>query len=90
MLHDKCVQFISAALDNPQERAGFIIKSQNILSQLQISLVRDDKIAQSLFYLYDYCYVLLERATDEDLNNAGDVVAVLRDTFRILSRPSHR
>ena len=86
MLHDKCVQFISAALDIPQERTGLIIKSQNILSQLQMSLVRDDKVSQSLFYLYDYCYVLLERTSDEDLNNAGDVLAVLRDTFRALAK----
>jgi hypothetical protein len=31
MLHEKCVQFISTAMDSPPERHGFIIKAQNIL-----------------------------------------------------------
>ena len=86
MLHEKCVQFISAALDSPPERHVFIIKSQNILAQLERSLIRDDSISQSLFYLYDYCFVLLYRGTDDDLTNAGEILAVLRDTFAVLSR----
>jgi flagellin-specific chaperone FliS len=86
MLHEKCVQFISAALDSPPERHAFIIKSQNILAQLERSLIRDDTISQSLFYLYDYCFVILRRGTDEDLTSAGEILAILRDTFSILAR----
>jgi flagellar biosynthetic protein FliS len=86
MLHEKCVQFISAALDSPPERRVFIIKAQNILAQLERSLIRDDAISQSLFYLYDYCFVILRHGTEEDLTNAGEILAVLRDTFTILMR----
>jgi flagellar biosynthetic protein FliS len=86
MLHEKCVQFISAALDSHPERRVFIIKAQNILAQLERSLIRDDTISRSLFYLYDYCYVILQRGTDDDLNNAGEILAILRNTFSLLSR----
>jgi flagellin-specific chaperone FliS len=86
MLHEKCVQFIAAALDSPPERAGLAAKAQNILSQLQMSLRVDDNVSEGLFLLYDYCYVLLERGSDEDLNNAGKVLAVLRDTFKYLGK----
>jgi flagellin-specific chaperone FliS len=86
MLHEKCVQFISASLDSPPERYSFVVKAQNILSQLERSLIREDRISQSLFFLYDYCYVILERGGDEDLNNAGEILAILRDTFLVLAR----
>jgi flagellin-specific chaperone FliS len=88
MLHEKCVQYISAALDSPPERRVFIIRAQNILAQLERALIQDDTIARSLFYLYDYCFVILRRGTDDDLNNAGEILAVLRDTFvRMARRP---
>jgi len=86
MLHEKCVQFISAALDSPSLRHSSIIRAQNILAQLERSLVRDDAISHSLFYLYDYCFVILRRATDDDLTNAGEILAVLRGTFSVLAR----
>jgi flagellar biosynthetic protein FliS len=86
MLHDRCVQFISAAIDKQDERRVLRIKAQNILSQLQMSLIMNDQVSESLFLLYDYCYVLLERGTVEDLTNAGKVLSVLRDTFKYLAR----
>jgi flagellin-specific chaperone FliS len=86
MLHEKCVQFISAALDSRPERRAFVIKAQNVLAQLERSLVQDDPVAQSLFYLYDYCFVILRRGADDDLTNAGEILAILRDTFSLLAR----
>jgi flagellar biosynthetic protein FliS len=86
MLHEKCVQFISAALDFPQERRRFIIRAQNILAQLERSLNREDTVSHSLFYLYDYCFVILRHGTDKDLTNAGKILAVLRNTFAVLAR----
>jgi flagellin-specific chaperone FliS len=90
MLHDKCVQFISAALDTPPERRGLAAKAQNILFQLQMSLKDGDAISQSLFLLYDYCYVQLDRGADENLYNAGKLIAVLRDTFKYLAKRPRR
>jgi hypothetical protein len=51
-----------------------------------MSLIMNDQVSKSLFLLYDYCYVLLERGTVEDLANAGKVLSVLRDTFKYLAR----
>ncbi len=85
MLHEKFVQFISAALDTPDKRSSYVIRSQNILSQLQRSLIRKDAVAHSLFLLYDYCYVILDRGQETDLHNAGTIMAVLRDTFKLLT-----
>jgi len=86
MLHEKCVLFIVAALDIPKKRPEYVARSQNILSQLQRSLVCKDMVSQSLFLLYDYCYVILDHAQDDDLNNAGKIMAILRDTFKYLVR----
>ena len=86
MLHEKCVQFIGAALDTPAERPVLLAKSQNILSQLQMSLRMDDSVAEGLFLLYDYCYAALERARDKDVMSAGKIMAVLRDTFKYLAK----
>jgi flagellar biosynthetic protein FliS len=86
MLHEKCVQFISAALDIEAQRRTFLIRAQNILSQLQMSLIRNDAVSHSLFLLYDYCYVLLEHNGNDDLTNAGEILAIVRDTFKLLDK----
>ncbi len=86
MLHEKCVQFLGAALDFPGQRPVFLAKSQNILSQLQMSLRVEDSVSEGLFLLYDYCYAALERGSDKDVTSAGNVMTTLRDTFRILAR----
>jgi flagellin-specific chaperone FliS len=86
MLHDRCVQFLVYALDIPAQKREFCIKSQNILSQLEMALTMDDQISKSLFLLYDYCYVLIEKGSETDVNNAGEILVGLRDTFRYLGR----
>jgi flagellar biosynthetic protein FliS len=86
MLHEKCVQFMAAALDLPAQKSVFLAKSQNILSQLQMSLRVDDSVSEGLFLLYDYCYAALERGNEKDVHSAGRVMSTLRDTFKILAK----
>ncbi len=86
MLHSRCVQLMSAALDSPPERSGLLAKSQNILSQLQMSLRVHDPVSEGLFLLYDYCYVVLRRGRDQDVIGAGKIMALLRDTFTFLAK----
>jgi flagellin-specific chaperone FliS len=85
MLHDKCVEHIIIACTNtgPQRRER-LDKAQNILAQFQAALPIRDHISQSLFYLYDYSYVLLESDSLENCRKALSIMKVLRDTFQTL------
>jgi flagellin-specific chaperone FliS len=86
MLHDRCTHFCVMAKKLPEERAFFRTRVQNILSQLQMSLRITDKTSQGLFYLYDYCYALLERGGESDIENSLEILRILRDTFKKLLR----
>ena len=86
MLHHRCVQFIESALDDPVERRANLDRAQNIIAQFQAVLNIDDRTSESLFLLYDYCYVLLERGAGEDCRNAGQIIKYLADTFQLLLR----
>ena len=85
-LHRKCIQCIDAAVEEPGRRRRLCDRAQNILAQLQSSLRMGDVVSEGLFYLYDYCYVLLENDRREHMDDAREVMAMLRDTFERLSR----
>ncbi len=83
MLHEKCVEHISkACLEKGIEKRKHLNRAQNILAQFQFSLASKDKISKSLFYLYDYSYVLLESDNDKYNKMALEVMTTLRNTFR--------
>jgi flagellin-specific chaperone FliS len=84
LLHEKCVHLIGQARIYTEKRRELAAKAQNILAQLQASLVMDDSVAESLYYLYDYCWILLEKGEDSDLMNAHAVLLPLRNTFYVL------
>jgi flagellar biosynthetic protein FliS len=85
MLHDKCVEhIIMACTKSGEDKRDRLDKAQNILSQFQAALRVKDNISQSLFYLYDYSYVLLEENNNQSCRRALEVMRVLRDTFRTL------
>ncbi|MBD3391560.1 MAG: hypothetical protein GF418_05910 [Chitinivibrionales bacterium] len=88
MLHVRLVELVMLAGEGESEARKRILldKAQNILSQLQGALRVEDAISQSLFYLYDYCYVLLQRGEDVDLKNVLEIVVTLRKTFDELLR----
>ncbi len=85
MLHDKCLEHIFVACsENGTDKRVRLDKAQNILAQFQAALRVKDDISQSLLYLYDYTYVLLEQNNNESCKKALEVIRVLRDTFRSL------
>ena len=86
MLHERCMFFVLKAQSTPDKKKTFCAKAQNILSQLQASLKINDSISQGIFYLYDYCYVILGRGNDSDLANALEIINILNSAFRRLVR----
>lgn len=88
MLHSRCAELtvIAEAEKNPAKRRIILDKAQNILAQLQAVLQVDDTVSRSLFYLYDYCYVLLGRGESADCIQSRQILVTLRDTFEQLFR----
>lgn len=85
LIHENCVTLIKqAAVADPVHGRNLIIHAQNLLAELEGSLKVTDELSKSLFYLYDYCYCLLE--TDDTANHslALSVLSLLRDTFGFL------
>lgn len=88
MLHERSIFFCVKARETPGEKKFYCAKAQNILSQLQASLKISDSISQGIFYLYDYCYILLGRGNDIDISNAIEILNILNSAFyRLLRRP---
>ncbi len=88
MLHERCVYLLLQSNEVTSKKPLLLIKVQNILSQLQLSLILHDPIAQSLFYLYDYCYLCLERGNVQDIKNTLEILEILKNTFqKLLKRP---
>ena len=86
MLHQKCQFLIEQARREPQRRRPILNWAQNILAQLQSSLIVDDQLSESLLLLYDYISVKLDRGSDEDCRNALELAGTLRATFDRLYR----
>jgi flagellin-specific chaperone FliS len=88
MLHAKCVHLIrQAQATRPHEgahRKNLLTHAQNLLAELEGSLKVTDELSKGLFYLYDYCYCLLDTEVPEDHALALKVLSVLRDTFAAL------
>ncbi len=82
MLHTRCIFFVKQALiDNQPNYRSFLDKAQNIIAELEHALIIDDNLSRSLFYIYDYCYILLEQNDPEKIRNALILLTLLRDTF---------
>lgn len=86
MLHEKCLQLIETASRKSEQRRENLDWAQNILAQLQKVLRRGDEVSDSLFLLYDYCYVLLEKGGKQECRTAQTIVRHLTFTFRALAR----
>jgi flagellar biosynthetic protein FliS len=85
MLHSKCTSFLKQALQQNQEQKRLLLnKVQNIIAELQHALKIEDDLSRSLFYIYDYCYGLLETTETKNIENTLSLMTVLRDTFEEL------
>lgn len=87
MLHTRCTYFLKQALiiNQPHYRL-FLDKAQNIIAELEHALIVEDNLSRSLFYIYDYCYILLENNDPEKIRNALFLITLLRDTFTELTK----
>lgn len=87
MLHTKCTYFLKQALQqqNSVQKRLLLDKVQNIIAELEHSLIVEDSLSRSLFYIYDYCYSLLESTNTVTIGNALSLLQVLRETFDELS-----
>lgn len=87
MLHESGVKFLKTALVNPSERSANIVKAQNIIAQLQMTLKPEEsEEAQALFCLYDYIYGLLEKNDAVSIQQSIEVFDHISVTFRLLGR----
>ncbi len=87
MMHQKTVLLVrDAIIGDKKARREKLDKAQNILSQLQaaLKLDSDDEVIESLFLLYDYVYVQLEKDDVAGWRDALKVISVLSDTFNEL------
>lgn len=84
MLHEKLFVLVrNSIIEGTEGRRERLDKAQNILVQLQIALKldRDDDLTHSLFLLYDYIYVRLDKDDIVGHRESLKVIEVLRDTF---------
>ncbi len=84
MLHDKLFALVRDSItEDKRKRRERLDKAQNIIVQLQIALKldREDEITHSLFLLYDYAYVLLNKDDIVGHRECLKVIEILRDTF---------
>ena len=91
MLYNGCLKFIKLAKramaeKDFQGKNTNIIKAQNIIQELRITLNRDIEISNNMAQLYEYMYTQLIAAnTKNDLETLEEVegyVLELRDTWK--------
>jgi flagellin-specific chaperone FliS len=87
LLHEAGGKFAREAINNSDRRKELIIKAQNILAQLQMTLrLQDQAVAELLFYEYDYMFTLLQKGDETSLRNVGMLFDHLLLTFRMMGR----
>jgi len=85
LMHANCVLLVKQSFStDPVHRRNLLVHAQNLLAELEASLKITDEVSKGLFYLYDYCYCLLESNDPANHNLVVTVLSLLRDTFTIL------
>lgn len=85
IVHDQCTVFMRQALEREDlQRRPLLDKTQNLLVVLERALNVDDPTSKSLFYLYDYCYCLLEEQGNAAISKALSIITQLQSTFNEL------
>lgn len=91
MLYNGCLKFIKLAkqaIENNQveEKNTNIIKAQNIIRELMVTLKTDNEVGQNMLRMYDF---ILSRLVDGNvksdltaLKEAEDFVTEFRDTWK--------
>ena len=84
MMHDKLYKLVSESISNRSGSRSKLDRAQNILAQFQVSLNNRGELAKSLFLLYDYVYIRLEKNEINEWRDALKVIETLKDTFNEL------
>ncbi len=85
LMHVKAAQLVKQAITAEIGLRRFLLtRAQNLLAELESSLKVDDEISKGIFYLYDYCYCLLDTEIPDNHRLAYQVLSRLRDTFSAL------
>ncbi|MBU9722274.1 MULTISPECIES: flagellar export chaperone FliS [Bacillaceae] len=91
MLYEGCIKFIKRAekaIDEGkvEDRNTNLIKSQNIIRELMVTLKTDSEVAKNMMQMYDF---ILSRLVDANMNNdkkalqeAETFVVDFRDTWK--------
>ncbi|MFC0559294.1 flagellar export chaperone FliS [Halalkalibacter alkalisediminis] len=91
MLYNGCLKFITIARKSIEEgniqlRHENLVKAQNIIRELMVTLKTDTKLGKDMLMLYDF---ILSRLTDantensvEKLNEAEELIKNFRDTWK--------
>lgn len=91
MLYNGCIKFIKQGkqgiLDRDyQEKNTNLIKAQNIIQELMITLNMDYEVAQQLMQMYDYIVRRLAEANMQNnieiLDEVEELVVQFRDTWK--------
>lgn len=91
MLYDGCIKFLNIAIigideKNIQLASNNIIKAENIISELRMTLNMDIEISNNLAAIYDYLNErLIEANIKKDKEIVGEVknfITELRDTWK--------
>ncbi|MCX7727588.1 MAG: flagellar protein FliS [Chitinispirillaceae bacterium] len=83
LLHKRCLQILKESLltVNVLKKRLLLNRVQNILSFLEHSLNITDETSLSLFYLYDYCYSLLESDDTTNITYAKEILSIIGSAF---------
>lgn len=81
MLHERVLSLIGLAVRERLNNRSYIIKGQNIISQLISSLKGDDSVSEGLYYLYEYIYVLMDYGDRKNLKNAEGILRVITEAL---------
>jgi flagellar protein FliS len=91
MLYNGCLKFIGLSRKaieekNIQHRHENLVKAQNIIRELMVTLKTDTKLGKDMLALYDFILSKLTEANTENsvekLNEAEDLVKDFRNTWK--------
>ncbi|OGJ93434.1 MAG: hypothetical protein A2350_13085 [Candidatus Raymondbacteria bacterium RifOxyB12_full_50_8] len=87
LLVDRAVILLKEAREDDEKRQANIIKTQNILAQLERALDFDaGDVAGSLFFIYDYLFAELNNRDDQALDTATKMLGELQETFKKIGK----
>jgi flagellar protein FliS len=91
MLYNGCIKFIGLSRKaieekNIQSRHENLVKAQNIIRELMVTLKTDTKLGKDMLMLYDFILFRLTEANTENslekVNEAEELIKEFRDTWK--------